>query len=305
MGVVLEVEVEAADRAKALAASEAAVRAVEGVDRRLSVWRRDSDVSRINAAPVGIAIDVPPETLADLRWALGFAAATGGAFDPSIGPLVLAHGLRTEVRWPSPAELRRARAAVGAANFAVRDASIERRCAGASLDCDAFGKGRALDAALAAAVDAGACRAWFQFGGQVLHGGGAAKAVEVAIAHPDDRQAITGVLMLPAGRSAATSGNGERRTAPDGIPLGHLLDARTGLPARDFGSVTAIADSALLADAAATALFVLGPELGLELARGLRIDAVFVLRGERTGDAPRLVATDGAPLAAPSQVRFP
>lgn len=293
MGALLVVEVEAGSRAVALRASEAAVRAVEAVDRRLSVWRDDSDVSRINAGRIGEAIAVDPATVADLTWAFALAQRAGGAFEPSAGPLVLAYGLRAEPRWPGAPDLLRAMAAVGTWHYRLGAAAVERLAPDAALDCDAFGKGIGLDRALEAAVAAGARRAWFDFGGQVLHGGERATAIEVAIADTDDRTRIVAVLRLPADRSAATSGNGERRTAPLGRTLGHLLDPRTGAPAADFGSVTVVAESAALADAAATALFVLGPDDGLALAPRLGVEAMFVLRGAAAGDPPQFVATPG------------
>lgn len=282
MGTRLVVEAEAGAREQALAASEAALRAVEAVEARLSVWREDTDVSRINAARPGVRVPVGLETAADLRWAFALAEVVDGAFDPTAGPLVAAYGLRAEPRWPDDATRRAAVAEVGCALFDVGEAAVTRLRAGAALDCDAFGKGVALDRALAAATAAGATRVWFDFGGQVMSGGSGAAATEVAIADPDDRSRVLRSVRLPPGWSAATSGNGERRAAAGdgagGRPLGHLLDPRTGLPARDFGSVTVLASSAALADAAATALFVLGPEHGPAAAGRLGVRATFAVR---------------------------
>ncbi|NOY25014.1 MAG: hypothetical protein GXP62_03990 [Oligoflexia bacterium] len=95
MGTWLDVSVTAADRRQALAASEAAVRAVEATDRRLSSWRPDSELSALNTAPVGVWQGLSPELAADLDRARWCSAQTGGAFDPVLGPLVEARGLRT------------------------------------------------------------------------------------------------------------------------------------------------------------------------------------------------------------------
>jgi thiamine biosynthesis lipoprotein len=192
--------------------------------------------------------------------------------------LVAAYGLRAKPRWPTAVQLRTATAAVGRSFFQIGHKTVTRRRADSALDCGAFGKGIALDRALRAACAKGATRAWFDFGGQVLHGGTAATATKLTIADPDDRARIFRTITLPAGHSAATSGNGERRHAVDGRVIGHLLDPRTGRPAYDFGSVTVIAGSAALADAAATALFVLGPERGAAVAAQLEIEAIFAVR---------------------------
>jgi len=283
MATGLRVEVEAASRARALVASEALVAAVEAVERRLSVWRADSDVARVNAAAVGQPVAVELATHDDLRWALAFGGRTGRAFDITSGPLVEAYGLRGEPRWPTEAARRAALCAMGPRHFDFVDGRIIRRHASAALDCDAFGKGIGLDRGAEAAMAAGATRVFCDFGGQLLNVGPAAGPVDLVIADPDDRSRAIGQLRLAPGRSAATSGNGERRLAVDGRPLGHLVDPRSGQPARDFGSVTVMAAGAATADAAATALFVLGPERGMKVATELGLEVVFAVRDAAGG----------------------
>jgi FAD:protein FMN transferase len=105
MGTDLVVVVEAADRAVALAASERAVRAVAEVEARLSTWRQDGELARLNAAPVGAATPLSPELAAELAAATACRQRTGGAFDPGVGALVAAWGLRVGGRLPSEEEL--------------------------------------------------------------------------------------------------------------------------------------------------------------------------------------------------------
>lgn len=296
MGTSLAVETTAADRAQALAASERALAAIAAVEARLSTWRPDSDLSRARAGALLQRVTVDPATVADLRWALAVSARTGGAFDPTVGPLVEAYGLRHGGRWPSPAELDRARFAVGRHWFRVDATWLVKWAPGAALDADGFGKGLALDAAAAAVQRAGVVAATFDFGGQVLEIGGAGRWLPIA--HPTRRDEVVAEVWLPPGVSAATSGNGERPERPEGRPLGHLLDPRSGLPAADFGSVTALATGAALADAASTALFVLGPAASElpAVCRALPAEAVFVefaAPGAGAATAVRVRATAG------------
>ncbi|HEX6812823.1 MAG TPA: FAD:protein FMN transferase [Planctomycetota bacterium] len=260
MGTTLSVEVHAPTHAVALAASEAALRAAADVERRLSVWTADSDVARINAARTGEVVQVDAATVADLRWAFALAAKTQFAFDPTVGPLVEAYGLRDGGRWPDARALDEARKAVGAGGFRFGDAAVERRSTNAALDCDAFGKGLALDRAAAAAHAAGAFAVLLDFGGQIALDGELGRELWVPIAHPLARERIVAEVLLAPGCSLSTSGNGERRESADGRRVPHLLDPRTGLPAADFGAVTVLARGAALADAASTACFVLGPQ---------------------------------------------
>ena len=278
MGTTLSVEVRAPLRSTALAASEAAVRAAAEVERRLSVWRADSDVSRINSAPIGVLVGVDRITVADLRWALRLAAKTGSAFDPSVGSLVSAYGLRDGGRWPDAAALAAAKAAVGGNWFSFEDAGVVRHRTEASLDCDAFGKGLALDHAAVAARAAGATGVLLDFGGQVAVVGDLGRELWLPIVHPVARERIVAEVLLAPGWSAATSGNGERAESADGRRVLRLLDPRSGLPAADFGSATAIANGAALADAASTACFVLGPRdpALLQVCGNLGAEAVLV-----------------------------
>ncbi|HEU4418494.1 MAG TPA: FAD:protein FMN transferase [Planctomycetota bacterium] len=288
MGTTLSVEVHAPTRELALAASEKALRAAAEVERRLSVWRTDSDIARINAAGAGEAVRVDPATIEDLRWAFALATRTGFAFDPTVGPLVEAYGLREGGRWPGEGVLRAAQKATGVAGFRFGAASIERCREHAALDCDAFGKGLALDRATAAARTAGATAVRLDFGGQIALDGG--DELWVPIAHPLDRERIVAEVLLAPGWSASTSGNGQRREIADGRRVPHLLDPRSGQPAPDFGAVTVLARGAALADAASTACFVLGPTALPRACADLGVEAVVVELHDAT---VRLRATRG------------
>ncbi len=282
MGTRLEVAVTAATRAEALAASERAVEAIEDAERRLSTWRPQSELSRLNAAPVGTAVELTPELGAWLARAWAWRERTAGAFDPAVGPLVDAWDLRGEGRRPSPAELEAALAAAAPEAWALDGlpARAVRRRADARLEEGGFGKGAGLDAALAALEAAGARSARLDLGGQVAVLG--AREATYAVAHPDDRERPVIAVRLDAG-SLATSGNSERGVVVGGERLGHLLDPRTGLPAHDRGSVTVRAASALDADCLSTAGFALGPDAALALAARLEGVDVLVLERDEHG----------------------
>jgi thiamine biosynthesis lipoprotein len=278
MGTTLGLVLEAPTRAQALAASEAALTAVEEVEARLSSWRPHSELSRLNRAKVGVPFEASPELVRDLERAFAWRETSTGAFDPAILALIHAWDLRGDGRRPSPSELAAARANSGPLAFELDgDAHVLRLSQGAGLDTGAFGKGAGLDAALESLRAAGIRHARLDFGGQI-----AVLAEEqphtLAIAAPDDR--ARGVLALDLHEgSAATSGNSERHVMVDGERLGHLLDPRSGMPAPDFGSVTVRCPSAFDADCLATSLFVLGPEAALELATRLpEVEIVLLTR---------------------------
>jgi thiamine biosynthesis lipoprotein len=168
---------------------------------------------------------------------------------------------------PGAAELSTALAATGREKFRFDSAwgECRRLSAGAGIDEGAWGKGYALDRAVAALRRAGVRQAVLDLGGQVYALGPAA----VVVADPTSRGRA--MVSLPvADASVSTSGNSERGLTVGGARIGHLIDPRTGRPAPDFGSATAVAPSGLAADALSTAFFVLGPQKGLELSEKLR-----------------------------------
>ncbi len=164
----------------------------------------------------------------------------------------------------------------------LRPTGAARRHGGFGVEEGGFGKGAALDAALHAVSSAGATRALLDLGGQVAVVGGQGSPFEVALAHPREREDAIATLRVVAG-SVATSGNGQRRREGRGP---HLLDPRTGRPARDFGSLTVWAASALVADALSTGLYVMGPEGALAWATRHPEYGVIVV--ELAGTRPRV-----------------
>jgi thiamine biosynthesis lipoprotein len=279
MGTTLHVGVLAPDRAKGIAAIEAAFAAVRRTDGVLSTWRDDSEISRLNHARIGRPVRLSSELYALLRESARWTAATGGAFDPAVGALVDAWDLRGGGRIPSPQELAAARSRSGMARFRFADAevSVTRWCAGAWIDTGGFGKGAALRAARAALRQHGIASAFLNFGGQVL-ALGADRGADwvVPVAHPVRRQDQAMRLRL-RDRSASTSSQSERFVDADGRRLGHVVDPRSGVPVPAWGSVTVVAEDPALADILSTALLVLGPDAALAWAEKREDIGVLVL----------------------------
>jgi thiamine biosynthesis lipoprotein len=288
MGTDLEVRVEAASRADGLQASEAAVRALEAAEARLSTWRADSELERLNRAPVDTPVALSPQLAAELRGVQRWWRETGGAFDPGIGPLIEAWGLRTGGRVPTGEERERARAAGGLAGLELTgDGRAVRRRPGLRIEEGGWGKGAGLDAAIEALRAGGqAGAAMLNLGGQVAVYGGTRWTVPLA--DPRARQRAVVALTVSSG-SVATSGNSEHGFERDGVRYGHLLDPATGSPARDFGSLTVWAPAALAADCLSK-LYVLGPDAALAWARTHEDVEVLILEPRPGGLRARATA---------------
>ncbi|MFQ5719187.1 MAG: FAD:protein FMN transferase [Acidobacteriota bacterium] len=278
MGSPCALEVSAPSRREGLARLEMAISAIEQVEARLSSWREDSELSRLNGATPGRRVAISGELAADLARARELSDATGGAFDPAIGRLVAAWDLRGAGRIPTAEALRVARRGSGLdlldIDLAAR--TVRRRLPGATLDAGAFGKGVGIAAAARALEEGGATRWSLDLGGQIaLHGGG---HPPVAVADPRARGRAAAWLDIED-VSAATSSNSERAKSVGHRSVGHILDPRTGTPAGFTGSVSVVSVDPVEADALSTALFVMGPDDGMAWAtRQGRVQALFLIK---------------------------
>ena len=283
MGTLARFVAEAPDRETGLERLERMVRVVEATEAELSTWRDDSVLSRLNRQPVGVPRPVPAAACELLKRLATWHTATGGTFDPAIGRLVEAWGLRrpgSAATRPPPNE-----ATAGFQHVELDPAACTfARRAAVTLDAGAFGKGEALDRVRRS--DPGADGAWLvDFGGQVaVSGPGADGPWPVAIAHPERRAEPAASLRLNAG-SLATSGPSERDLRLDGGGrIGHILDPRSGLPVTRPSAVTVWHRQAFVADVLSTALYVMGIEDGLAWAGARGVAAAYLIADEASGD---------------------
>ena len=268
----------------------------------MSNWMHDSEMSRLNRAAASGSNEVvcSPELFDAIDAALRWAERSGGAFDPTVEPLVRDLGLRDRSgRLPGEAPATEpagaasgmpARAPIGWRNVVLdpRRRTVRFATPGAAIDLGGIGKGIALDAAARVLKEAGVRAALLDFGGQALAFGprDGAPGWTVAIADPGDRSRVAAVVVIGEG-SLATSGNGERSIPSREGPVGQILDPASRRPAPFTGSVTVAAGNATDADALSTALFVMGPERGSRWAEEQDIAALFLWREAQAGPLVR------------------
>jgi thiamine biosynthesis lipoprotein len=258
--------------------------------------RKDGAIGRLNRAGEG---KVPEEVLSVVQTALAVAAASGGAFDPTILALTRLWSFDTGGRLPTDAQIEQARSRVDFSRVKIGPDGRITLPDGIGFDLGGIAKGAVVDLTADHLLEQGYQEFLIDAGGDILVSGmkqGRAPW-RIAIRHPRSAQAVIGVLELGTrGERIAvvTSGDYERYFEEEGVRYHHILDPRTGFPARGLVSVTIVASTCALADALSTAVFVLGPEGGLELL-GRFPDAEGLLIAERDAG---LVAwrTDGFPL---------
>jgi FAD:protein FMN transferase len=320
MGTVLHLTSWADDEASARQANEAGRQAVLLVDSLMSHYRPDSEVSRLGSrAGTGTWTSLSPATRRVLAEALEWARRSGGAFDPTVGPLMEAWGFFQHApHRPPPDTAASAAARVDFAQLTLDTANARARLERADMrvDLGALAKGYALDRALEAMARAGARSAMVDLGGNVaVHGRGPADdgTWRMGIRHPRREGRLMGTLRLAEG-AVATSGDYEQMFEEDGVRYSHLMDPRTGEPARGVVAVTVAAPDGMTADALSTVLFVLGPDEGRAFLEreGLadRVTAVWIgdEPGAGSGDLPGRVVVHhsdaaGVELSPPPTAR--
>jgi thiamine biosynthesis lipoprotein len=277
----VEITVSHDDEKAAREAMELAFAEFERIDGLLSSYRPESDVSRLNEAGTGGSV-LDAETVALLDAARRISELSGGAFDVTVGPFLSLWRLEEGGRLPSADELSAAAELVDY-RFLEIDAGLSRvtpALAGMRVDLGAIGKGYAVDRAAGILRSAGIASAIIDAGGDIrLVGGKPGRGSwRIGIRHPREPGKLLLSLDL-ADRAVVTSGDYERFFTVNGVRYHHLLDPKTGLPARGCQSVTVIAGSTAEADALATAAFVMGAAKGLAFLReiegveGIIVDA--------------------------------
>lgn len=266
MGTTATVRAWAPDSGTATRAIEAAYAAFDRTDSLMSTWRHDSVLSQLNRSGAGIWVEVGLEVCQVLDEAKRVAEASGGAFDPTVLPLVHLWGFREgAIALPDSLALVSVLQTVGYKLLELDFPGGRARLVapGAAVDLGGIAKGHALDCAARAMREAGAGGGVIDLGGNVLvFGKGPGRQVGIVDPHQSD-QLLASIPLTNA--AAATSGQYERYLTIEGRRYGHILDPRTGWPVSPGLSVTVVSDRAILADALATAVVVLGPETGLAL----------------------------------------
>jgi len=266
MGTTATVQAWAPESEMAANSVEAAYVAFDRVDSLMSTWRDDSVLSSLNRSEPGQWTDVGLEVCQVLREAKMVAAASSGAFDPTVLPLVRLWGFRGgQVALPDSVALVTARLSVDHRLLELDLATGRARLLepGMAVDLGGIAKGYALDCAAAAMRRTGATGGVIDLGGNILAFGQGPHR-KVGIVDPARKDRLLAAVPL-ADASVATSGQYERYLTIQGRRYGHILDPRTGWPVPPGVSATVVADKAVLADALATAAVVLGIDQGLAL----------------------------------------
>jgi len=257
----------------------------EAIERRLleinalfSTWRPDSEISRLNVAPVGEWLKVSDEFFQLLQTSEAIYLQTSGFFDPGIGRLIDLWGFGAKGGRTSVPQ----RDDVGAAfeNSSIKYVEFGsgqiKKTRDIHLNLSAIAKGYAVDEVARLIEAAGLKDFLVEVGGEV-YASGTNEGDEwiVGVERPANKRPIPIALN---NASVATSGNYRNYFIWEGEKYMHIFDPKSGFPANnDLASVSVIHPRSALADAYATAMMAMGSERAIELANELQLSALLIV----------------------------
>ena len=276
MGTYVSIFVYDGDKSKTQIqpAVEKAFERMRQIEVETSSQIHGSELARVNRLAGVQRVKISPDLFRVLKRALEIGKLSQGAFDVTIGAEISLWNFDpNNPTIPTIAEIQALLPLVNFRLISLNDSLANLPQLGMKIDLGGIAKGFAVDEAIAVLQQYGITDAMIDAGGDIrtIASAWTTGKRRVWIRHPRKSDAFFGYFPLDSG-SVATSGDYQQYVIRNGVRFHHILNPRTGLPARGCVSITILADNTMDADALATAVFVLGPRRGLDLIE--KLDAV-------------------------------
>ena len=240
------------------------------VDRLMSPFKTNSELSMINRQDSKQAIKISKELFKLLEKANHFSVITHGAFDISFSSVGYLYEYRKNIR-PTDEQIQSLKSAINYKNIKLNkeNHTVYFSDPRIKIDLGGIAKGHAVDMCIELLQSAGVKNAYVSAGGDSrLIGKKNDRLWYIGVRHPRDENKL--LVNLPLEEvSLSTSGDYERFFIEDGVRYHHIIDPNTGESAKYMQSATVLADDSTTADALSTSLFVLGVKKGMELINSL------------------------------------
>jgi len=281
MDTFVTVTVVADSNATADKAIESAFDVIERFGNLINFYSDRSELSAINRNAGIQAVKVSPETLDIIERAVYIAEKSGGAFDPTIGPEIKLWDFLNKIK-PSDTEIRKKLPLVNYKNVIIDKgkSTVLLKKKDMLLDLGGIAKGYAADLAVQSLKQQGISAGIVAIAGDIKAFGLKPdnKPWIIGIKNPrqtnNDDEIIAKIHL--SSKAISTSGDYERYFMLNGQRFHHLLIPQTGLPGYACQSASVIADEGVMTDGFDNALFILGPEKGLALAKEIGLDAMII-----------------------------
>lgn len=261
------------------------------VNASMSNWDPKSEVSLFSASGDTAPVEISPEFAEVMAAADAVHAQSGGRFDVTLGPLIDLWGFgprKPEDPVPADADIAAALQAVGQARLlTLEGTSLAKAAPGVGINLGAIAKGHGVDRVAAALRGFGIGNYMVEIGGDLVTAGRNPdeEPWRIGIERPETGAQAVQLVVPVSDRGLATSGDYRNFFEQDGVRYSHILDPVTGRPiTHRTTSVTVVAETAMLADAWATAMLVLGREEGMQVAAANGLAVFFIERDAAGGE---------------------
>jgi thiamine biosynthesis lipoprotein len=289
MGTVYSVKIVQTDLARAgqdsLSLSQGIDSLLHTINQHMSTYIDSSEISQFNRYDKKNWFNISEDLLEVMKASIKISELSGGVFDITVGPLVNLWGVGPEhqqSRIPTDLDIQSRKKTMGYQNLSIREKPPAIRKGIPALYCDlsAIAKGYGVDKVVYYLENHQLKNFMVDIGGEIktrgLNQNG--KIWKIGVSTPDNSDGIQKVIPL-SNLAVATSGDYRNYFEIEGKRYSHTIDPRTGKPIEHtLASVTVIHESCMMADGFATAIDVLGPDLGLEFAEQLELSAFLIVR---------------------------
>lgn len=284
MGTIFDITAIGGDEKLLEEAAKKAFGEVKRIDGLMSRYKDTSEVSLVNKNAGVAPVKVGHELIEVLQEAKKISELSDGAFDVTIGPLTDLWGFDLEKNVVPPKEkIEELKGLVNYRKLRIDEAAstvyLEEK--GMMIDVGGIAKGYSLTKAMKVFEDAGIKDVIINAGGNLnLRGGKRGRPWRIGIQDPRDESKLIGKLSI-TDISVATSGDYQRYFIKDGVRYHHILDPKTGFPAKGLISATVIGRSKTSMDGLSSAVFILGAEKGADLMKKIGAEGIMVAEDGR------------------------
>ncbi|HTP05593.1 MAG TPA: FAD:protein FMN transferase [Nitrospirota bacterium] len=290
MGTEVTITVVARSHEEGEAAIDAGMAELRRLDAMMSLYKDDSEITRVNLAAGKNPVKVSPEMIEVVEHAVEISKLSGGVFDVTIGPLVVLWQMRLkEGKTPTDGEIARVRPLVNYRNIVIdkKASTIFLKKPGMIMDFGGM-KGYTADRVADLFKKRGIDNAIIAVAGDiwVLGHREDGKPWRIGVQHPREHDKTLAVLDL-SDKYISTSGDYERFVIKENKRYHHIIDPRTGKPSKGTISATLIGDKGAIIDPLTKVPFILGPEDGMKIVKTFGAEAIIV------DDLGKVYMTDG------------
>ncbi len=278
MGTRIVVELWSDDATLANKAIDAVMDDMRRIDRDMSTYKPDSEVSDVNDNAAKRPVPISMELYDLLSTSIEYSRITHGAFDITYASVGFMYDFHTH-KHPTEAQIDSALPEVNYHHIVLdpKGHTVSFTQPGVRIDLGGIAKGHAVDSGIAILKSMGITHALVTAGGDSrIIGDRFGKPWIVAIRHPDDPTKVIAKIPL-VDTAISTSGDYERYFIENGVRYHHIIDPHTGHSASKVRSATILAPTATRTDGLSKTAFVLGPEEAMKIYNSLDdVDAILV-----------------------------